>query len=99
MGGVMAINQTEGEIKRRRAVVLINLGTPDAPEPKAVRRYLAEFLSDPEVIQLPRGLGWLTPVLGRTIAALRAKSSTAMYRNIWTEAGSPLRAFTEQQAH
>lgn len=83
---------------RRRAVLLINLGTPDAPDSRSVRRYLAEFLSDPEVIRFPRGLGWMTPVVGRLIAFFRAKGSAKLYREIWTEAGSPLRVIVEQQS-
>jgi ferrochelatase len=78
-------------------VLLINLGTPEEPTVPAVRRYLAEFLSDPEVIRLPTGLGWLNKPLARTIAQFRAPSSTELYRSIWTEVGSPLKTITAEQ--
>lgn len=83
---------------RRNGVLLINLGTPDSPEIPDVRRYLSEFLSDPAVIQLPAGLGWLNRPLGRVIAQMRAPKSAAMYREIWTERGSPLDSITKEQA-
>ncbi|MCH7597187.1 MAG: ferrochelatase [Planctomycetes bacterium] len=83
---------------QERGVLLINLGTPDAPTPAAVRRYLAEFLADPSVIQLPRGLGWLNGPLGRMIARFRASTSAAMYRIVWTPNGSPLLTITQDQA-
>ncbi|PZQ14855.1 MAG: ferrochelatase [Rhodanobacter denitrificans] len=70
------------------AVLLVNLGTPDAPTPAAVRRYLAEFLSDPRVVEQPRWL-WL-PILHGVILRIRPARSAALYRRIWTEAGSPL---------
>jgi len=82
---------------RRRAVLLINLGTPDEPTVPAVRRYLAEFLADPEVIRMPTGLGWLNRPLARTIARFRAPRSAHMYQTIWTDQGSPLRTITQQQ--
>ncbi len=82
---------------RRTGVLLINLGTPHGPDVRAVRRYLAEFLSDPFVIRLPQGLGWLNGCLGRMIALFRARSSSEMYRKIWTDHGSPLRTITEEQ--
>jgi len=84
--------------RRERGVLLINLGSPDAPTVPAVRRYLSEFLSDPAVIQLPRGLGWLNGALGRMISRFRAPSSAEMYRAIWSEEGSPLISITQAQA-
>jgi ferrochelatase len=78
------------------AVVLCNLGTPDAPTPAAVRRYLAEFLSDPRVVEIPRAL-WL-PLLHGVILPLRSAKSAAKYRQIWTPEGSPLKVWTERQA-
>lgn len=80
-----------------RAVLLLNLGTPDAPRPREVRRYLAEFLSDPEVIRLPPRMRWFTPVLGRMIALFRAKQSAHAYSTIWTDEGSPLLVITNRQ--
>ncbi len=70
------------------AVLLVNLGTPTAPTPAAVRRYLAEFLSDPRVIELPRYL-WL-PLLHGVILRLRPARSARAYQKIWGTAGSPL---------
>ena len=81
----------------RRGVLLINLGTPDEPTVPAVRRYLREFLADPAVIRLPRGLGLLNKPLGRWIAFFRARKSARMYSKIWNEDGAPLRAIAEQQ--
>jgi len=80
----------------RTGVVLINLGTPDAPEPGAVRRYLAEFLSDPRVIEIPRLL-W-RPILHGIVLRTRPKKSAHAYRQVWTEDGSPLAAITRRQA-
>jgi ferrochelatase len=77
-------------------VLLINLGTPEAPEPAAVRRYLAEFLSDPRVIEIPR-LAW-QPILHGIILRTRPAKSAAAYSQVWTEEGSPLAAITVQQA-
>ena len=78
------------------AVILVNLGTPDAPEPKAVRRYLAEFLSDPRVIEIPR-LVW-KPILHGIVLRTRPAKSAEAYRQIWTEEGSPLMAISRRQA-
>ncbi|HKS94131.1 MAG TPA: ferrochelatase [Gammaproteobacteria bacterium] len=69
-------------------VLLANLGTPDSPTPEALRRYLAEFLSDPCVVDLPRLLWW--PILHGLVLRTRPKHSAAAYARIWTEAGSPL---------
>jgi ferrochelatase len=80
------------------AVVLMNLGTPDSPEPAAVRAYLTEFLGDPDVISLPAGLGWATPLLARLIAFFRAKISARNYQAIWTDRGSPLLVISNDQA-
>lgn len=78
------------------AVLLCNLGTPEAPTPPAVRRYLAEFLADPRVVEIPRLL-WL-PVLHGLILPFRPARSAAKYRTIWTPEGSPLKVWTERQA-
>jgi len=77
------------------AVLLINLGTPDAPEPSAVRRYLLEFLSDRRVVEIPP-LIW-QPILRGIILTTRPKKSARAYRQIWTNEGSPLRAIGERQ--
>ena len=80
----------------RAAVLLVNLGTPEAPTAAAVRRYLAEFLADPRVIEAPRWI-WL-PVLYGAILPLRSRRSAAAYGKIWTPGGSPLRVYSEALA-
>ncbi len=77
-------------------VLLTNLGTPDEPTPRALRRYLAEFLADPRVVETPR-MVWL-PILHGVILNIRPAKSAHAYRQIWTEAGSPLLAFSRRQA-
>jgi ferrochelatase len=78
-------------------VLLVNLGTPDAPEPGAVRRYLAEFLSDRRVVEIPP-IAW-QPILRGIILNTRPKRSAEAYAQVWTEDGSPLAAITAAQAH
>jgi len=80
----------------RVLVLLVNLGTPEAPEPQAVRRYLAEFLTDRRVIEIPRFL-WL-PILYGAILPTRPRRSAEAYKQVWTEEGSPLMAISERQA-
>ena len=80
----------------RTAVLLCNLGTPDEPTAPAVRRYLAEFLGDPRVVEIPRAL-WL-PLLYGVILPFRSSKSAAKYQTIWTPEGSPLKVWTERQA-
>ena len=80
----------------RTAVLLCNLGTPDAPTPAAVRRYLAEFLSDHRVVEIPRLL-WML-ILHGIILRFRPAKSAAKYASVWTPEGSPLRIWTEKQA-
>jgi ferrochelatase len=75
------------------AVVLVNLGTPDAPDILSVRRYLREFLSDPRVIELPHWRWW--PILHGIILRLRPRRSAHAYRQVWTERGSPLMLHSE----
>jgi len=77
-------------------VLLVNLGTPDAPTPAAVKRYLAEFLSDPRVVEIP-AIVW-KPILHGVILTTRPKKSAHAYRQVWTEEGSPLAAITAAQA-
>jgi len=76
-------------------VLLTNLGTPDAPTTKALRRYLKEFLWDPRVVEQPRWLWWL--VLNGVILNLRPAKSAAAYRKVWTDEGSPLLAISKKQ--
>jgi ferrochelatase len=77
-------------------VLLVNLGTPDAPTPQAVRAYLKEFLSDPRVVEIPRLLWW--PILHLFVLTTRPKASAMRYGQIWGPDGSPLRVYTERQA-
>jgi len=76
------------------ALLLVNLGTPQAPTPRAVRRYLGEFLGDPRVVQIPRWLWW--PLLHGVILPLRSSRVARKYAEIWRPDGSPLAALTRQ---
>jgi ferrochelatase len=78
-------------------ILLINLGTPDAPDARAVRRYLAEFLSDPRVIEIP-AIAW-KPILHGLILRTRPKKSAEAYRQVWTNDGSPIAVIAQRQAH
>jgi ferrochelatase len=80
----------------RTAVLLVNLGTPDAPTPAALRRYLGQFLSDPRVVEIPRALWWL--ILHGVILRLRPAKSAAKYAAIWRSDGSPLAVWTARQS-
>ncbi|HVL21835.1 MAG TPA: ferrochelatase [Amaricoccus sp.] len=80
----------------RIGVLLVNLGTPEAPEPGSVRRYLKEFLSDPRVVEIPQ-LVW-QPILRGIVLTTRPRRSARAYRQVWTEEGSPLAAITARQA-
>jgi len=77
-------------------VLLINLGTPDAPDAGAVRRYLGEFLSDRRVVEIPQLL-W-QPILRGPILMTRPRKSARAYKEVWTEGGSPLAVFTRDTA-
>lgn len=81
---------------RVTGVLLVNLGTPDAPTPAAVRRYLREFLWDPRVVQIPRPLWWL--ILNFAILPFRPAKAAKKYATIWREDGSPLRVYLARQA-
>ena len=91
-GAVPLVPGPGGEI----GVLLVNLGTPDAPTPAAVRRYLAEFLSDRRVVEIPRLVWW--PILHGIILTTRPKKSAHAYQQVWTDKGSPLAAITADQA-
>ena len=81
---------------RKVGVLVVNLGTPDAPDVPSVRRYLAEFLSDPRVVELPP-IVW-QPLLRGVVLTTRPKKSAHAYSQVWTEDGSPLAAITKAQA-
>lgn len=77
-------------------IIVSNLGTPKAPTPEALRTYLAEFLSDPRVVEFPRLL-WKC-ILHGIILRIRPRRSAAAYKTVWTEEGSPLLIHTQNQA-
>lgn len=76
-------------------ILISNLGTPDAPTPRALRRYLAEFLADPRIVEAPRWIWWL--VLYGVILQIRPRRSAHAYRKVWTENGSPLLHYSVRQ--
>lgn len=80
----------------RVGVLLVNLGSPEAPEPGAVRRYLKEFLSDRRVVEIPPIL-W-QPILRGIVLTTRPKKSAHAYSQVWTDEGSPLTVITRKQA-
>jgi len=80
----------------RPGILITNLGSPDRPTPRAVRRYLAEFLADPMVVDAPRAQWWL--IRNLIILPFRSPRSARLYRSIWTPDGSPLLAISRRQA-
>jgi len=80
----------------KTGILLVNLGTPDAPTAQAVRPYLKEFLSDPRVVEIPKPIWWL--ILNGIILNIRPKKSAAKYASIWMKEGSPLRVYTAKLA-
>ncbi len=89
MAKFIGISKEQGhQTRNKTCVLLVNLGTPQAPTPQAVRTYLAEFLSDPRVIEIPK-LVWKA-ILHGIILRVRPAKSAALYKEIWTEQGSPL---------
>ncbi|TVZ41309.1 ferrochelatase [Alteromonadaceae bacterium 2753L.S.0a.02] len=81
----------------KTGVLLVNLGTPEAPTAAALKTYLKEFLSDPRVVEIPRLLWWL--ILRGIILNVRPKKSAAAYAKVWASQGSPLAIYTRAQAH
>jgi ferrochelatase len=92
----MRLFSTRGVFQAMKGVLLVNLGTPEAPTPGAVGVYLREFLSDPRVVDLPRWF-WL-PLLRLVILPLRCRRSAEAYREIWLPEGSPLLIFSQKLA-
>ncbi len=83
-------------VPKKTAVLLVNLGSPSAPTPSAVRRYLKEFLWDPRVVNLPRSIWWI--ILHFLVLPFRPRKSAKAYKKIWQEKGSPLVFLTEALA-
>lgn len=81
--------------QEKLGILLVNLGSPDAPTPSALRRYLGEFLADPRVVEAPRWLWWL--VLHGFILRFRPRRSALAYKKVWTDQGSPLVAISRLQ--
>ena len=82
--------------RSRIGILYCNLGTPDSPTPKALKRYLAQFLGDSRVVEIPRLL-WLA-ILHGVILQVRPGKSAKKYASIWTDQGSPLKVWTQLQA-
>ena len=80
----------------RIGVLLVNLGSPEAPTPRAVRPYLRQFLSDPHVVEIPRPVWWL--ILNLFVLPFRPRASAERYAQVWMNDGAPLKVHTERQA-
>ena len=78
----------------RTGILLVNLGTPDAPDRASVRRYLKEFLWDPRVVEVPRPIWWF--VLNGVILNTRPGRSAKAYQKVWTDEGSPLLVISQK---
>ena len=81
--------------KEKLGILLVNLGTPDAPDRTSVRRYLKEFLWDPRVVEVPRPIWWF--VLNGVILNTRPGRSAKAYQKVWTDQGSPLLSISYKQ--
>jgi len=97
MGGYSGEQDYRHDAAETLGVLLVNLGSPDAPTTAAVRRYLAEFLWDPRVVEIPRPLWWL--ILHGLVLRTRPSRSAHAYRRVWNDEGSPLLAISQRQAH
>ncbi len=96
MGGYSGEQDHRHDSTASLGVLLVNLGSPDEPTTAAVRRYLAEFLWDPRVVEIPRPLWWL--ILHGVVLRLRPRRSAHAYQRVWTEQGSPLLVISRAQA-
>src|SRR5512145_935775 len=81
---------------QRTGILIVNLGTPQAPTAAALRPFLKEFLSDPRVVEIPRLAWW--PILNGIILNTRPAKSATKYASVWMKEGSPLKVYTERQA-
>jgi len=88
-------NQYSHDHQAVTGILITNLGTPDEPTTAALRRYLAEFLWDPRIVDMPRALWWL--ILHGFILRFRPSRSAASYRTVWTDEGSPLLSISKKQ--
>ncbi len=96
MSRYSSVSRFDHAAPARVGVLLVQLGTPEAPEPGPVRRYLKQFLSDPRVVEIPRLIWW--PILNGIILTTRPRASARKYASIWTAEGSPLAVNTARQA-
>ncbi|MDQ6981264.1 MAG: ferrochelatase [Ghiorsea sp.] len=90
-----AVEGFEAEAQKKVGVLLVNLGTPDAPTPAALRTYLKQFLGDPRVVETNRLIWWFA--LNVVILNIRPKKSAHAYQTVWTDEGSPLLVISKQQ--
>ncbi|MDQ7005383.1 MAG: ferrochelatase [Ghiorsea sp.] len=90
-----AVEGFEAEAQKKVGVLLVNLGTPDAPTPAALRTYLKQFLGDPRVVESNRLIWWFA--LNVVILNIRPKKSAHAYQTVWTDEGSPLMVISQQQ--
>src|SRR5690606_16136849 len=90
-----SLDNSQSPLMAKTGILLVNLGTPDAPERPAIRRYLKQFLSDRRVVEAPRLIWWL--VLNLVILPFRPRGLVAKYQQIWLKGGSPIKVITEQQ--
>ena len=93
--GYRGVEGFQHDQQGRMGVLITNLGTPDEPTTAALRRYLKEFLWDPRVVEVPRPLWWC--ILNGVILNIRPRRSAQAYREVWTDAGSPLMVHTIAQ--
>lgn len=87
---------TSNPKKKTKGLLLINVGTPDGTSPEQVKRYLAEFLMDPYVVDVPYVIRWL--IVHGSVLRSRPAASAEAYQKIWTERGSPLKVASEELA-
>ncbi len=95
MSGYQGIMDYQHKTTECTGVLVCNLGSPDAPTPAAVRRYLGEFLWDPRIIEMSRPLWWL--ILHGIILRTRPKKSARAYKSVWTDEGAPLLVISKRQ--
>lgn len=96
MTAMADLKQRAHHTPQQTAVILVNLGTPDAPTAQAVRRYLGQFLSDRRVVEIPRLVWW--PILHGIILRVRPAKSARKYASVWMDEGSPLAVWSQRQA-